>query len=174
MVFPHPENGSPVQIYHLGLYHPWRRGTNPDFDSFSGTILDLKDGLRRGIDFFFNELDPMLGTNFPIVVVPSHDPQKTGSGILTLAQCLARNQRIDARPCIFRHSKIEKLAHGGHRGIDTHRNSIGINREHLIRQREVLLLDDVTTSGTSIMACEELLLAHGALGVTRLVLGKTA
>lgn len=52
-------------------------------------------------------------------------------------------------------------------------NSIRVEHAELIQGREVLLLDDVTTSGNSLVACRQLLLEAGAARVKYMALGRT-
>src|SRR5207248_321232 len=98
--------------------------------------------------------------------VPGHDPAKIGKGLKTLSAELAKNgDRIDGSDCLVRFKKIDKLAHGGDRSKDVHLNSVRVENSDLIKDRHVLLLDDVTKTGNSLTACSELLMAAGARSV---------
>ena len=175
MIFLDRSMNKPGAVIALGAYHPWLGGTNPRFDDWSARILDLKDMKEGGIAYFFAKVDPMLGTGFAVCAVPSHDPEKVDSGIRVLARRIAgaRRGRIDAVDSLVRTQKIEKLAHGGSRDKEVHKNSIQVRRRTLIKGRSVLLIDDVTTSGNSMMACTELLVDAGATVVQPLALGQT-
>lgn len=169
------------EVVSLGTYHPywldkWAREKNPAFDQRSARILDLKEAKEAAADFFFNELDPILGTGFALCVVPSHDPENQATGISMLARRLARASkgRTDAVECLRRVQKIEKLARGGDRDERVHMETIRVFRRRLIEGRQVLLLDDVTTTGNSLLACRQLLLESGATEVQPVALGKTA
>jgi hypothetical protein len=159
----------------LGDYHPYRRfgGRNPSFDVHSGRILDVKDNIERGIAYFQHSLDEVLIAGIPIAIVPSHDPEKTTGGLRVLAQRVAAAGRVDATGCLVRTTKIEKLAHGGDRSVQVHLSSIVVQNPELIQGKDVLVLDDVSTSGNSLIACETLLMAAGAARVQRLSLGQT-
>jgi len=168
----------PEHIIPLGDYHPYwiskrDKEKNPDFDSWSAYILEMKRDSKDAIQFFYNKLEPILGVGFAISVVPSHDPRKTLSGLRSLAQRVAANGRIDATSCLVRHTKIPKLSYGGDRSIDLHIQSIRVINHDLIRDREVLLLDDVSTTGNSLKACRKLLLESGAKEVQCMALGIT-
>jgi hypothetical protein len=160
-------------ILHLGPYHPKRRGFNPRHDDYSRTILDLKNRFPSAINYFFNLLDPILDYGFSIVTIPSSDPLTTHPGIRQLGMRLAANRRIDATTCLVRHTRIPKLASGGDRDISQHEGSISVVDESLIRGREVLLLDDVCTSGNSLIAGWGLLMGAGAVRVKCVSLGLT-
>jgi predicted amidophosphoribosyltransferase len=178
-VFRDPKRFKGQEIVSLGPYKPWHfhkeeGGDRSTYPAHSGKVLDVKDGYPRGIKHFAELLEKDLGDGFAIVVVPSHDPKKHASGIRSLAIRLARRgRRIDATECLVRTKKIEKLAHGGDRSIETHLTSIEVVRPQLIRGRDILLIDDVARTGNSLRACEKLLYKAGARSVTCGALGST-
>jgi predicted amidophosphoribosyltransferase len=175
MIFCNLENNQSSQIMCLGEYHPYRieGQKNPHFDQWSGRILALKRSEAPAIELFYRKLNPLLGTNFAIATVPSSNSEKVSSGIRKLAIRLAANQRIDATSCLVRHQSIDKLATGGRRSQDIHFDSIRVQNCQLVQGQEVLLLDDVSTSGNSLLACKALLMDAGAKSVQCLVLGQT-
>ncbi|MBD2078457.1 hypothetical protein [Leptolyngbya sp. FACHB-17] len=176
MIFLNPAYNDLDSTISFGNYHPHKLsdGTkNPNFDKWSGRILDIKENRPGSIDFFFNHVNGLLSQNFAIAVVPSHNSEKVDSGIRRLAQELAKFGRIDATSCLIRHTTIDKLSSGGNRSLDVHLNSIGVKSLQIIGNREVLLLDDVTTSGNSLIACERLLKQAGVQVVQRAALGQT-
>jgi len=141
----------------------------------AGRILDFKDAHASAIEEFRAKIDPILGSNFAICVIPSHDPAKARGPLHTLAGQLAgQHQRTDASACLIRHKLIPKLATGGSRAKQVHMDSIRVEHAGIVRGRAVLILDDVTTSGGSMDACMDLLRAAGAAEVRGLCLGKTA
>jgi predicted amidophosphoribosyltransferase len=174
MIYNHPEDNQ-SDISYLGSYHKYRIGSerNPAFDSHSSLILNLKNEYEQAITAFYNRIDPLLKDGIAICYVPSHDPEKSTSGIRTLASRLAANRRFDATSCIVRHTKINKLSSGGNRNITVHLNSLKVENPHLIMGKHVLLLDDVTTTNNSLNACRGLLLQAGASNVKCLALGQT-
>jgi predicted amidophosphoribosyltransferase len=86
---------------------------------------------------------------------------------------LARRNRTDATACLIRHTTINKLATGGDRSIEVHLNSIKVQNPNLIKDKRILLIDDVTTTHNSLFACKQLLLEAGAAQVYCLALGQT-
>ncbi len=51
-IFSSPENNSialKVERLYLGRYYPWCGGHNPNFNKFSGLILDVKEQRQNGI-----------------------------------------------------------------------------------------------------------------------------
>lgn len=167
-------------VFHFyGTYRPWSEhkrygGDSSNYPEFSGRMLDLKKGHAVAVEFFRKVVEPSLGDNFAIAIVPSHDPTSTESGLKTLVQQLAGVRgRVDASSCLVRTAKIDKLAKGGDRSIDVHMSSIVVRNANLIKGAAVLLLDDVKTSGHSLMACRRLLLDAGAGAVQCAALGET-
>jgi predicted amidophosphoribosyltransferase len=171
------DNATPIKC--LGEYHPWSRhkalgGDGSNYDRLSGSILDFKQSKVDAIRHFAGIIEPLLGSDFAICVVPSHDPAATSGPLHLLAANLCRNRgRVDASTCLVRHAKISKLAMGGNRDKQVHLESIRVVRKNLIKDQRVLLLDDVTTSGGSLEGCKELLISAGAAEVLCLVLGRT-
>ena len=74
---------------------------------------------------------------------------------------------------LIRHSRIEKLSGGGDRSRKVHYDSIKVSGELSVKGEDVLLLDDISTSGNSLLACRDILIANGARSVEMLVLGRT-
>lgn len=164
----------PADVISLGVYHPWHGGQNPAFDNFSSLVLSLKKQEQKGLSYFLTQLTPLFRSDIAIAVVPSHDPANTISGMKILARALIANTtRIDAVDCLTRTVKVVKSATGGDRSIQKHLSSIQVNQPELIKGQAVLLLDDVTTSHNSLMACRSLLLAAGATSVQAYALGQT-
>ena len=169
--------------YNLDVYHAYwsvpKQVLNPAFDEFSGFILDLKKdpGNRKrddAVSYFVNRLHSMIPLDWALAYIPSSDPQKVNTGIRQVARDLAVGRRSDATACLVRARAIKSAHSGGSRGREMHLASIRLCERHLIENRNVLLLDDVTTSGGSMNACKHILLAGGASTVTTMALGKTA
>ena len=95
-------------------------------------------------------------------------------GLDKLVSSLAsKKNRNDVSMCLERVKKIKKLSARGDRSPEVHFGSIEVRNKELIDQKNILLIDDVTTSGNSLKACRELLLRGGAYRVKMLALGKT-
>lgn len=169
---------TPEGIYFLGTYRPYRMedgSVNPNFDkAFSGRVLDVKDGETRGIDHFTPLLETIVPANVAVASMPSSDAATTTNGIRRVAQIVAQTKgRIDATACLVRHTSIPKAATGGPREVQMHLDSIRVDHRELIHGRQVVVLDDITTSGASLVAARTLLMQVGAAGVAPLALAKT-
>lgn len=163
-------------INYLDYYHPYRNGTNSLFNSFSSSIISLKKEEDSSIRDFYKRCFTSLDGDFDtMVIVPSHNPIKSNSGIRTLAIKLAKGKGwTDGTGCLKRTRKIDKLAYGGDRSLDVHLNSISITDINKIRGQKVLLIDDVTTSGNSLYASQKILRDAGATSVYMFALAKTS
>lgn len=179
-IFASNENSGNAPVLCLGLYrsysaHKAAGGNSLNYDRHSGRILDFKEGKPHAIEEFRAKIDPMLGADFAVCVVPSHDPAKGRGPLHELAARLTgKDKRTDASSCLVRHKLIQKLATGGSRAKQVHFDSIRVEHPELVNGKAVLLLDDVTTTGGSIEGCMALLRAAGATEVRALCLGRTA
>jgi len=178
-VFAQDEFCDDTQISSLGNYHKYwevyKEVVNPGFDEFSRKILRLKEGEGDAMAFFLKKLNAILaGEGFVICYVPSSDKDKISTGIRTLCKKLATSDgRIDGTGCVVRHKTVPKAAHGGRRSIDVHINSLKIVDHVLIKDKIILLLDDVTTTGSSLQATKRLLINAGAKKVYCFALAQT-
>lgn len=179
------------QIWTLGSYHarPLLRTSSRMYLPHTGRINSLKsefevDGATWGggedsdvddVEYFYNLLNPLLKTGFPIAIVPTHDPAARNWGLVKIARRLSVQGRIDATSCLvrIRYTDPQRQFTGTERKrIKRHLDSIEVRDESLIKSKVVLLLDDIVTTGTSLMACKKLLLDAGATEVICLALGK--
>ena len=72
---------------------------------------------------------------------------------------------IESEDVLLRISDIDKLAGGGRRNIEIHLNSIESNPNVDVAGKPVIVIADVTTSGNSMLACEQILYESGAASV---------
>ena len=177
MVFCNEEWNNTGDIVVYSNYHKYwldreRKIKNPLFDVFSGRILDLKNGKESAVEYFFNLIDCEICKDVTICVVPSSNSENIDTGMTKLAEKLAQNGRKDKVHFLVREKTIDKLATGGNRSWFIHMDSIGTLQDESITGEVVLLMDDVTTTGNSLYACKEILLANGAKNVEMFALGK--
>ena len=177
MIFKKEKLYKPNTRYYLTKYHPYRimGEINPKFkESNSGLVLDLKEGKQQALDHFYKKMQNYFGDCFTVCRVPSSDPDNIETGIATLARRLAaEHDRIDGTLCLVRTKKIQKLAHGGQRDENVHLESVQVVKKELIEGKDVLLLDDVMTTGNSLKACQKLLFEAGACKVQVFSIAKT-
>lgn len=179
IVYSKDEYNDDSVISFLGDYNKfweiYREVKNPKFDEYSNKILRLKDQLNWAIDFFFQKLNPLIiSDSIVICYVPSSTKEKLTTGVRTLSIRLSKiKTRVDGTGCIVRHTTVPKNAYGADRSMSVHLNSLQIDNKELIKGCDVLLLDDVTTTGNSLKACKKLLLEAGAKKVYCFALGQT-
>lgn len=169
-------NGTGEIVVYSNYHKYWldreRQIKNPLFDVFSGKILDLKEGKRSAIRYFYHLLDEEICEGVTICVVPSSNSEKRITGMSQLGEMLAENGRINKVYFLCRERSIAKLAAGGSRAREVHMHSITTVKDIDITGDIVLLMDDVTTTGNSLYACREILLEKGAGEVEMFALGK--
>ena len=176
MVFVDPALEEKADVHFLGPYYPYKvRGAkNPKFDVYSGIVLDLKiDRKAAALLYFYRRINPLVHSDITVCTVPSSDPEKLETGIRLLGMRLALNNRTDGTLCLVRTKSVTKATAGGPRSVAVHKDSTEVREIEKVRDAEILLLDDVTTSGASMIAAKELLIAAGAASVKCLALGKT-
>ena len=163
------------EILDLGRYHPWYEGHNPNFDEFSRLILDVKNQRIKGINYFTNQLRSILSDTqeYVICVIPTHAVGTAPSGIRTIAKRLCSRPIIDGTEVLSRTFEIPKKAIGGSRDLQKEIESITVRNESIVKDRQVLLMDDVTTTGTSLKAGRCVIERAGAKIVALLALAKT-
>jgi phosphoribosylpyrophosphate synthetase len=162
-------------IFSLGIYHPWHHGHNPNFDRYSGLLLDLKNKNSNAIHFFYENIVNHLGSGpFAVAVIPSHSPSSERSGVHLIADKLTETKHwTNAADVIVRTKEIRKLSQGGIRNRSVHQQSMKITNNYLIKDKGVLLLDDITTSGNSLEVGKDLLMDAGAKFVICVAFGRT-
>lgn len=126
--------------------------------------MDVKEQKSNGIIYFTKHLGSILSFNeeFVICVIPSHEYGITPSGIRTIAKNLCHFTIIDGTSVIKRIKEMPKKTSGGIRNLNTEIESLGMENENIVKGKQVLLLDDVTTSGTSLYAGKAILEKAGA------------
>ncbi len=162
-------------IFNLGIYHTRDDGHNLNFDVFSRVILDVKDQHIKGINYCTNRLRSILSSTeeYVICVIPTHAVGTEPSGIRTIAKRLCSHSVIDGTDVLSRVFEIPKKTAGGSCDIPSELKSLVVTDESVVRGRQVLLLDDVTTTGTSLKAGKYLIDQAGAEIVVLLALART-
>lgn len=144
-------------------------------------ILGFKNGKEDCINMVFNQLYPQLGDEFAIAVVPSSSVEKNmkSSCHVLAGKILDKATKegkymVDATNCLYRHTTVP-TAHSskGYRSKYIHLDSIKVIHPCLVKDLDVLVLDDVTTSGSSFEAAYDLLKAAGAKKVISFAVGRT-
>jgi predicted amidophosphoribosyltransferase len=169
------------QIESLYSYHKQFIGRpsspNPKHKGKSEKILDVKKKNTVAIKSMATKLEKKLAIRLDefdvICSMPSSNADESRNGIRMTASKLARNLGIiDASGCLIRTTTKPKSC-AGSRSIELQRATLAIENHDLIIGKKVLLLDDVTTSGRSLVAGAEILEKSGASSVLKYALGET-
>ena len=181
-LYNHPLIVKPVKISYIYKYHPYwllrgdKKIKNPEFNSVDRAFLDLKQNNVEAIDKFYKKLLSIFDCLETIdeiyfCAMPSHDSNVAVSPMHLITQKLATNyNKPDYSDVLKRYRTIPRLSDGGIRNIGVHINSIRINPKYDVRGKNFILLDDITTSGSSMAAGHQILKIAGANKVTCLAL----
>ena len=175
-IFTIPEMNRTGSIIYLTEYSPYHLEDGTickDIDPETQMITALKGCNETAIEHYYNMLDPLLSSDIDICIVPSSNPENLCTGTFLLAQQLCAEGRTDLTFALKRVKPIKKLASGGCRSKDVHFGSIEVTDKNKINGKSILLIDDVTTTGNSLVVCRQLLLEAGAAHVEMLALART-
>ena len=183
-------DSDPNHIETLGKYYPKRGRPYKDMDEFSSMILDIKKDERRidpqsgeyfyykkAINYFADRLHSILSDRdkYVICVYPTSKEGIAFTGIRTIAKrlCEYSSRRIDGTDVLLRAFEIPKKSIGGERDLQKEIRSLTVRNENIIKDQQVLLMDDIMTTGTSLKAGKIVLKCAGAKIVALLAIGKT-
>jgi predicted amidophosphoribosyltransferase len=156
-------------------YHKkWLNGMpNPFHAGISELVIQLKDKDKHAIQCLAAEILNKL-PNFDVICsMPSSNAAETNNGIRMAAQLIATHLGIvDGTGCLFRKITRSKSS-GGNRDNLSQFDSLEVRQEHLLTGKKILLLDDVTTSGGSLVVGAEMLEQAGAKTVLKYALAAT-
>jgi predicted amidophosphoribosyltransferase len=176
-----------MPYYKYWLYENGQKVKNPEFTVDCGKLLDLKgngQNVQPAANHFakllaqrLKDFGPLQGlAKVEIAIVPSSEKGKTSTGLYLLAHKLSTLDKRLVMPkqhILTRTRTIEKLHSGGNRQGYVHLQSIDVTIHPHSRRLPVLLLDDIATTGNSIMACTDLLYGAGSSLVIPVVVGRT-
>lgn len=175
-----------TQIYKIFDYEPYRSfgEDNPKRNDITFKMMDLKNSNHHnhqsGIDFFkprvhsaFQAIASLLKTTkIQLAIVPSSAKGLTAVGLEALVKDV-KEVSVKYNPLfLHRDYDVTSAKNGGERSIKKHLDSISIKVEPDVNI-PVLILDDVTTTGSSLEACREIILNSGVKTVYMLAIGKT-
>lgn len=155
-----------------------------EHSGISEKILLFKEGDLQTIDYFVNAMSEAMDSyygkhmdylsNMLICVVPSHAEGKYSPGLLQMARILANKYGMTNASNLIKRTKThEKKSQGGNRDIDVMLDTLDLNHYINIFNKDIIVLDDVTTTGNSIEAVRHLLKENGANRVFAQTLGKS-
>ena len=177
-------------IYYIYNYVPVRRQKRADADEvqLSNDLLDYKDGKPEAINRFIYDLYDAVATlcnnckrkNIGLIAVPSSTVGHESTVCKSISEIhewsthpfmripLDEDKKIyDYSNYLIRTSNVQKAAkarRGKRPTVEDHINSISVSTEKpLWKYRTTfIIIDDITTTGTVMQACRQILLNHGA------------
>lgn len=147
-------------------------------------VLSFKDQKRNShalaLEIVSKYLRANLDRNIALVAVPPSKKErnfKTACHELIhkiIAEIGEENNLIDASDCLFRKEDMEaQHLSGGKRSSEILLKSTGLQYPEKFLNMDVLVIDDITTSGNSFKVADTLLLQNGAKHVLNFAVGKT-
>lgn len=178
-----------TEIYYIDDYYPYRimniygeKVINPKFTKLTGGyLLDVKNNVSEGINYYsskiINELEAarhMDRLNL-IMYVPSSKVGKESLGMRSILNLVvSKYPHVRILDSLERITTINKLATGGDRSIDLHLKTIRLNSTlNEIKGKNIFIIDDVTTTGNSLLACKSIVSKFEPNAVLCIALAKT-
>lgn len=172
----------PKDIFYLSEYIPESKdGKKNDYvDARSrNLVLAFKQGKRDVLHYVAQKLVLELSPECVLVAVPPSDAKKNGdTAVHHLIRRIVNSQTgqdkrlVDGSSCLYRTASVEPSHKGGKRSVDKHLETIGVRNSYLLKNRNVLVLDDILTSGASMTACQ-IRLKEYVQEIAGFVVGKT-
>lgn len=165
-------------LFYFFHYIASKNNTN-NFDERSKKFLiDFKNGRSETVQSVFEQLKPHLNNaSFAVRAVPPHNAYWQGNdGPHKLARKIVQSisaenkQVIDATDCVVRTKNAKPRKFGG--DIEF-KDTLTISNIDKIKDKDVLLIDDVYTTGKTVEYIEKLLKDNGAGKVIKFVVSKT-
>lgn len=183
-----------VKVYSCGVYHPYwiaQGERNTACDRISKLMMDFKKednpnhlyavnyfselAIKELAKYHFRDGSDFVSRPFLVAIVPSHTKGRVSPALVTVAENIVKAYPNGVVKLCLERTVTVPSAHleGGDRSIDGHMDSIEVNDDNFDK-RNVLLMDDVKTTGGSMSACSHLLMKAGAIKVLPLALLETA
>lgn len=135
----------------------------------------IKAHLCEALEKYFTRGE-MQKLKIAITVMPSHTQGKHGEQLMMMASALvSKYDWIDASCLIQRIIEKKKSTEGGIREVNAHLQTLGLVAEPDKGVDVYIVLDDITTTGSSLEAAKQLLVANGvdANKVIKIAIAKT-
>ena len=180
------ENLNSEDIYFIYYYNPeeWRiKGTQSnliirvlkehnEFEQI--TSIEEYTYLSNVFNKHFLKKFNLTYNDYVLCCVPSHRKSEHNRGPLAtfLRNICVNNKFIDGTDYLIRHTEIAEQKKVGKRNQNTHLSSVKIVDSSKVEGKKIILIDDITTSGSSLNGCRKILLNSGAKEVICFAFGK--
>jgi hypothetical protein len=143
-------------------------------DHNSERVLEMKRGNPTCIDYYANAIKGMLNEGALLCCAPSSSKDRWSPGLIQLVAKLEVMAGCAGETRLIRRTvDTEKRSTGGDRSIETNLNSIACSFPQSVTDRDVVVLDDIVTTGNTFLACAEILWRTGAGSISGIALGRT-
>jgi predicted amidophosphoribosyltransferase len=162
-------------IYFFFKYYPRKRHCNTEQFKQTSHILAIKNNYNYAVEKILPLLRMTIRNDIEIIicVIPSSNKGLEETSIRKIAKNICGINRLDGTSCLVRKYTVPKKHLNGKRNISDEKKSISVENKHIIKDKIIVLLDDITTTGTSMKACTELLLEADAKKVFGLAIAQT-
>ena len=132
---------------------------NIDHDNSYLILRALKERDKLYINFISKRLNSMLkNKDITVCRIPSSTKGKeNGCDDVINELCMLNHNLINGSDCLNRISDTPKAHHGGLRSVEVHLASSKIQNQDLLNDKNVLLIDDIVTTGCSAIAFSKLI-----------------
>ena len=181
-----------AKTYELGVIYSmvdyntyWKDGErNPARNADTYHIMDLKSPAEKNhavaVNYFGKKfhtgthrlLDFLQTDTIQVAVVPSSKKGKISQGLEGLIEHVKNANLLYNRNFLVRTEDIPAAHEGGERSTQKHLDTIEVQVQP-DPKIPLILLDDVTTTGTSLEACKQILDTAGVSQVYMVALGRT-
>lgn len=175
-------NPAPDRVFCLHGYTPYwakKSGAVDELPRETYLVMDLKHQVppakrQAAAAHFAGELSGIITGPCVVVPIPPSDAKKLDSGVYDICKMLAgKNGVLNGSGVLVRTSSKQEAHLGGPRDGTVSRGTLRIAKPELVNGRRVLLLDDMSKTGTSLATAREMMLEAGATAVEMLAMGCT-
>ncbi len=146
-------------IYCNDYYPKWHY--QHDIDDFTQKILDLKNG--NNTEYFIKILESLINLDnkeLALVVFPSSEPYKYGALYRIVDIICTKYGLINASKCLQRYRSVSQSKYN-ERSVKKHIESIRLINMELLKNKFILVIDDITTTHNSFKAAKIIILSSG-------------
>lgn len=150
----------------LRLFFRYKKDVSTDAEYFNKKFVEIFEKTQNITNEDF--------ANRLIFRIPSSKPEKKSISLECSVIYLAeRFNMIDCKEGLIRHTFHPKQAYGGDRSVDSNLKTMCLSKDIDVSGKDCVVIDDITTSGNSLLAGGEILLQKGARSVIKIVLART-
>ena len=164
----------PFEIASIHKYFP-KKDFRSDLDTHSAGILEFKNGNQEWVERYTAELDAIIAANTVICCAPSHDRGRWGPSLVRAIEILGSTQGRQAMPeLLFRNKFTRRRSEpNSDRSKDLNRETIEVRQAASIKNKPVIVIDDVTTTGSTLAVCAEKIWYAGCNCVGAIAIART-